>query len=148
MVHTNSTVLFPVALLFYLCFQSLSAQHQKFCVISKRVYKEIITIYVLLTHSNILFLKESGLKKGRKKGKEMLALMGQYLLLSSFLASLWRNYGGINASEAVLVQSANPLQLFFSFCLNEKFVALFSKSIEFFFPGSLDPYDGSQKNLS
>jgi hypothetical protein len=66
-VHTNSTVLFPVALLFYLCFQSLSAQHQKFCVISKRVYKEIITIYVLLTHSNILFLKESGLKKGRKK---------------------------------------------------------------------------------
>ena len=69
MVHTKPTVLSPVALLFYLYFQSLSAQHQQFCVISKRVYNEIITIYVLLTHSNILLLnRENGLKKGRKNG--------------------------------------------------------------------------------
>jgi hypothetical protein len=40
----------------------------------------------------------------------------------------------------VLEHLANPLQLFFSFCLNWKFVALFSKSIEFFLPGSFDPY--------
>ena len=39
--------------------------------------------------------------------------------------------GGVSSSEAALEHVEKPLQLFFSFCLNEKSVSLFSKSIEF-----------------
>jgi hypothetical protein len=46
----------------------------------------------------------------------------------------------VSVSVAVLTHPAKPLQLFFSFCLNEKFVSLFSASTLFEFGSRTTPY--------
>ena len=46
----------------------------------------------------------------------------------------------VSVSVAVLTHPANPLQLFFSFCLNEKSVSLFSASILFEFGSRATAY--------